>query len=112
MLQNIGLAAWPPKQGENPGSDHPGRYFLAPEQEKNNSDIVAKPGPATDIYQLGALLYFLITGQTILPGSLVSFHNHAAPSQLSATIRNAVSREPAQRWHSMEEFSAALKQSL
>ena len=106
MVQDIGLAAWAPRKGENLDKD-----FLAPEQEKTNSEITVLPGPATDIYQLGVILHSLITGQIFSPGSVASFYNQAVSAQLSETIRRAVTRQPIERWSTIEEFIAALRLS-
>lgn len=107
MLQDIGLAA-----GGQQRSKNPGRYPLAPEQDQKNADIEAMPGPATDIYQLGAILYLLITGQTLSSGSLPGFRNEAVSSALDETIRLAVVREPTKRWPSIEAFSTALRKCI
>jgi hypothetical protein len=54
-LRDAGLAATPPAAGEGPAA------YRAPEQER------AHAGPATDVHQLAAIVYHLVTGQA--PGA-------------------------------------------
>jgi hypothetical protein len=106
-MQNIGLAARKPAKGEQPD-----QYSQAPEQDKTSADIETKPGPATDIYQIGSILYFLITRRTFSGGALPRFYNQAVSPQLNAAIIHAVMRQPAERWSDMEAFATALRQSI
>jgi hypothetical protein len=106
-MQSIGLAAWKPKKGENPH-----QYYLAPEQDKKSLDIETKPGPPTDIYQLGSILYLIITGRTFSPGALPCFYNQAVSPQLNETIMRATARQPMERWSDIEAFSISLRQSI
>jgi Caspase domain/Protein tyrosine and serine/threonine kinase len=106
-MLDVGLAARKPTKGELLD-----QYRPAPEQDKKNSDIEAKPGPATDIYQLGLILYRLITGCAYSPGALPHFYNQAVSPQLDETIIRAVARLPMERWPDIEAFSTALRQSM
>ena len=54
-LRDVGLAATPPAVGEGPPE------YRAPEQER---PLLSPPGPATDVFQLAAVVYHLATGQT------------------------------------------------
>jgi serine/threonine protein kinase len=105
MLQNIGLAAWPLKKGEVAG------LYRAPEQKKDCIYNDA-PGPRTDIYQLGALLYCLITGRDLSPGSSPAMYNHAVSRQLDYAIVRAVAPRPGERWATIDEFAIKLRQTL
>ncbi|WP_412541790.1 hypothetical protein R8Z50_04350 [Longispora sp. K20-0274] len=53
-LRDLGLAARPAVAGEGPAD------YRAPEQQR---PAFTSPGPATDVYQLAAVLYHLATGQ-------------------------------------------------
>jgi hypothetical protein len=50
-LRDAGLAATPPAAGEGPAA------YRAPEQDR------AHAGPATDVHQLAAIVYHLVTGE-------------------------------------------------
>ena len=93
-------------------------YFLAPEQFRGESAT-----PATDVYQIGLLLYFLATGEVPFPGSTVATvaerHRTAFPAAPSKTnpdvprgvemiIGRALAKNPAERYASVNDLRAAL----
>ncbi|WP_069805022.1 trypsin-like peptidase domain-containing protein [Thermogemmatispora onikobensis] len=104
-LRDLGLATRPACAGEGP------RGYAAPEQLYARYSI-----PGTDLYQLGALLYHLLTGK--LPGSFMyglappsSLQPELAPA-LDSVIMRALAREPAQRWPDLDTFAKALNSVL
>ncbi|MEO6890105.1 MAG: protein kinase, partial [Ktedonobacteraceae bacterium] len=104
-LQDVGLATWKFVPGEGPV------LYRAPEQAISNTSR-ALPGPATDVYQLGMILYHLITGkepaplQQVLP---LQVWNTSFPTELDAALQQAIAPNIEERWHNSAEFSAALR---
>lgn len=98
--------------------------FMAPEQTRGE---VRKLGPATDVFSLGGVLYFLLTGAPLYaakhaPDSLALAErcrwNRAAlaASAASPAVRTccerALSPQPAERFPSAIEFAAALDAAI
>ena len=96
--------------------------YLSPEQ--------AQGGPVdarTDIYSLGAVLYELLTGRPPFMGdtpvavaykqvnetpALPSTLNADVPARLDAVVMKALSKNPANRYQTAEEFSADLSRVI
>ncbi|MFD5190337.1 hypothetical protein ACFWMU_19685 [Streptomyces sp. NPDC058357] len=89
VLRDLGLAAMPPRMGENPG---PGQ---APEQQYGSR---FRPGPATDVYQLGTLLHRALTGHYPAPG-LPPYRptTEAVPVGLVHAVASALQQDPQER---------------
>ncbi|MER7918515.1 MULTISPECIES: hypothetical protein [unclassified Streptomyces] len=88
VLRDFGLATAPPRRGENPGP------FQAPEQRHGST---VRPGPATDIYQVGALLHLALTGRTPEPGWPPYRGTAAVPDRLVRVVADALQEDPGAR---------------
>jgi hypothetical protein len=104
-LRDPGRATWPPREGEGPA------LYRAPEQQ-----WAGEPTAATDIYQLGSLLYHLLTGQ-VASSSLYgperpSLLNALLPPTLDEVLLRAIHAKPEARWSDMRAFAWAIQQVL
>ena len=95
--------------------------YIAPEQAQGRELT-----PATDVYAAGTLLYELLAGRLPFPtdtdpATLVYRHvhevpppllevAHAVPADLCAVVDRAISKAPADRYQSAEEFGVAIAQ--
>jgi hypothetical protein len=110
-------------------SDDPGRpggtfAFMAPEQARVESPTEQeKVGPRSDVFALGAVLYYLLTGKPPFAGSTMgecwdrarrcdfdrrALDAPAIPSHLRRICLKAMAEDPADRYNSMEAFRRAL----
>lgn len=76
--------------------------FAAPELYENQAVT-----PAADIYGVGALLYYMLTGKLPLMG--MDLCKEKLPQRLSNVIKKCMHHNPGQRYHSIKEVSNALK---
>ena len=96
--------------------------YIAPEQARGQ-----KVDPKTDIYSLGAVLYELLTGEVPFSGDnfvavamrhvsepppSVLAQRPDCPLRLDLAIQRAMAKDPADRFASMDEFSAELEACL
>ncbi|MGE6732698.1 hypothetical protein [Streptomyces sp. NPDC059900] len=88
VLRDFGLATVPPRLGENPGP------YQAPEQRYGSG---ARPGPATDVYQIGALLYRALTGRTPEPRLPAYRGSASVPDSLVHAVTGALHADPRAR---------------
>ncbi|MFE7113838.1 hypothetical protein ACFU99_00205 [Streptomyces sp. NPDC057654] len=88
VLRDFGLATVPPRRGENPGP------YQAPEQRYGSG---VRPGPATDVYQLGALLHQALTGRLPGPGLPPYRGSASVPDSLVHAVAGALREEPGAR---------------
>ncbi|MGL4423954.1 MAG: serine/threonine-protein kinase, partial [Gemmataceae bacterium] len=94
--------------------------YMAPEQARNSKDV----GPPADVYALGALLYFLLTGRapfvadsvaellvkavTEPPMPLQSL-NPNVPADVQAVALKCLSKPPGERYRDANELKRALE---
>jgi len=98
--------------------------FMSPEQAQGRIEDI---GPQTDVYGLGATLYFLLTGQAPVVGknafevirnvSVTAITpperlNADISSDLSAVVQKALEKKPKNRYASMEHFAHDLDRIL
>ncbi len=93
---------------------------MSPEQ----CGAVAELSPASDIYSLGALGYYLLTGSVLFPGrssiQMIAAHLYETPASMSAAgarvpaeleaiIRRCLAKRPEDRFADVASLEAALK---
>jgi len=94
--------------------------YMAPEMALQDGRV----GPATDIYALGCVAYWLLTGKLVFdePTPVAMIVNHVKtvpdapstrtelpiPAELDKVVLRCLEKEPADRYSSMRELSAAL----
>lgn len=90
VLRDLGLAARKYSSGEAPPD------YGAPEQSRRGPH---RPGPGTDVFQLGAVTYHLVTGQLPYPVNPLPLNHFRLdlPDRLGAVVDAALRAEPASR---------------
>lgn len=99
-LRDAGLAATRYRPGEGPEN------YQAPEQAYGAR--MAKPGPATDVYQLAAIAYHLITGRLPSGRNPPPARHEGLADPVTSVISAALAEQPADR-PQLREFSAVLR---
>jgi hypothetical protein len=90
VLRDLGLAGRDPEPGEGPAD------YQAPEQRRRGH---GRPGAATDVYQLGAVAYHLVTGHPPHPAMPPPVRAQApgVPERACAALDAALSAEATDR---------------
>jgi len=105
VLQDVGLAGRTFEPGEGP------QLYQAPEQVHMTRGL-SIPGPHTDIYQLGKILYHILNGHlpsTPLPDEPAGEWNGELSVELYRVLQRATALAVKDRWSSMRAFSNALR---
>jgi serine/threonine protein kinase len=121
-LIDFGLARLPHAwAAESSGPSGGALLFMAPEQARGE---VKRVGRAADIYALGGLLYFLLTGRSPLSGGssseayeyarrgavdIPTLESSAAPRRLQRICLKALAPEPADRYASADLLAEQLE---
>ena len=127
-LLDFGLVAGLRADGGDPRITHTGMVvgtpaFMSPEQCRGDADVT----PLSDIYSLGALGYFLVTGKepfirdsavqvmsahlTDYPPSILE-HRPDAPRLLASVLEQCLSKDPYERYSSAARLEEALEHSI
>jgi hypothetical protein len=107
-LRDMGLATFPRLPGEGPP------LYQAPEQERLQMGKQTLPGAPTDIYQLAAILYHILTGQApslppwggIMP---VLSRNPDLPAALDDVLLRSLQPLVRDRYQRIQDFSRDLR---
>jgi serine/threonine-protein kinase len=93
--------------------------YMSPEQAAGQEDL----RPASDVYSVGCLAYFLLTGQSPFAGRPAGLllaahvyeppapprdHRPDVPADLQAVVLRCLAKDPAQRFAGAEELDSAL----
>ncbi len=91
-------------------SAHPGTpAYKSPEQASSTGYLDQR----SDLYALGLVLYELLTGKLYLRNRVPPHRlNRKVPRALSAAVMKALQEDPADRYQSAQEMSAALQEAL
>lgn len=119
-IADFGIAKLSPSQSPQPGADHLHSFdFGAPELTRNKAAVDHR----ADLYSLGAVLYFLLTGQPPFPGGSVNdkLRRHQSeqpvrvealrpdvPPNLATLVHHLLAKHPAQRPDSATEVADRL----
>jgi transcriptional regulator with XRE-family HTH domain len=104
VLRDLGLAGAPVAPDEG------WPLYRAPEQRRLRLPG-REPGPETDVYQLAAVVYHLLTGQPPAPAAApppLAATNRDLPSELDEVLRAALSPAPRSRPQAMDAMASVL----
>jgi serine/threonine protein kinase len=113
VVSDFGIA-WSTERKQLP-TVYGSQFYTAPERAEG-----AAPHPRNDVFSTGVLIYELLCGRppftsVVVAGTRLQEHslprvvNPSISSELEQVILRAIATEPAERYQSAEELSAALK---
>ncbi|UCC68957.1 MAG: serine/threonine protein kinase [Armatimonadota bacterium] len=123
VVADFGICFWREAERLTASSEAVGpRYFMAPELEGGRSDQV---GPHNDVYSLGKLLYYIVSGGTLLPrerhredeyelrekltgGSLVSVVS-CQLEYVSRLLDHMIAESVSERWATVEDCGRMIR---
>ncbi|MFW6388359.1 MAG: serine/threonine-protein kinase [Desulfohalobiaceae bacterium] len=106
-LTDFGLATAPDQQGLTRPDLRLGTLeYSAPEQLSNPAHV----GPASDIYSLGASMYYVLSGGNLPSGDYARLEElqKGLPGRLHEVVEKALAKRPADRWSSAQELGAVI----
>ena len=117
LVKDLSATAGPTQTGEILGT----LDYVAPERIQGGAT-----GPWTDVYALGCVLFFALTGSVVFPleapesklwahvsepPPAVSSVRSGLPPELDAVVARALAKDPAQRYDEAPAFAAAVREA-
>lgn len=102
LQQRLALEAFPGRRGREERHRETGDCLAPETRERGIAD------EASDQFQLGCVLHFLLTGEHGAPAAEEALLRGAQPRELEQILRRCVAPVPAQRFASVDELAAAL----
>ena len=125
VLMDFGAARFRDPSAVDPNETRVGTpAYMAPELFKIRGDRLVEPTVQSDVYAVGVLLFYLVTGKFPVQGDtaedirgahedgeqmfLLSNERPDLPEAFAQVVEHALARSPGQRWRSVTEMGQAL----